>query len=86
MIIGQSRGYSMMGWATVAIWFSASLISQLLYIRTHGSPYAAENLLSALGPWSWVLVTLELGIWMMVGILVAQRFSDKRAQMTFPME
>lgn len=86
MIMGQSKTYSMMGWAAVAIWFSASLLSQIAYIGTHGVPYEATNLLSTIGPWSWILLTVELGVWMMAGVLVLQRLSSGGARAVFPTE
>ena len=58
--------------------FSANLLSQAAFIGTHGVPYEAEAMLGALGPWSWLLVTIELGVWLIVGNLVFQKFNSKR--------
>ena len=64
----------MIGWNAVLIWFSASILSQAAFIGTHGIPYDANMLLDALGPWSWVLITIELGIWIALGVIVTQKF------------
>ena len=68
----------MIGWGAVLVWFSANVLSQAAFIGTHGVPYEAEAMLEALGPWSWLLVTIELGVWLIVGNLVFQKFNSKR--------
>jgi len=63
-------------WAVVVIWFSANLLSQALYMGINGGPYDASAMLSSLGAWYWVLLFLELGIWVLFGLLVLTRIKD----------
>jgi len=85
LIIAKNRNATIIGWGAVISWFCASILSQAAFIGTHGVPYEAEAMLGALGPWSWILVTIELGVWLMVGTLVFQKLNIKqrfRPQMT----
>lgn len=78
MIVGKNTNTAMIGWGAVMVWFSANVLSQAAFIGTHGVPYDVEAMLGALGPWSWLLVTIELGVWLIVGTLVFQKFNSKR--------
>ena len=62
-----------MGWVVIAIWFSANLLSQAIYIGFNGEPYNANAILSSLGNWYWFCIGLELLIWMVFGFLVLQK-------------
>ena len=68
-----------LGWSIVVVWFSANVLSQLIYMRFHGMPYDASALLSSLGGWYWVLLIFELAIWILFGTLVAGRLKTKIA-------
>lgn len=68
-----------LGWAIVVVWFSANVLSQVVYMRFHGMPYDASALLSSLGSWYWGLVALELGIWALFGALIAGRLKTRIA-------
>ena len=61
---------STLGWGAVLAWFGGSLLSQAAFIGKYGQPYDATELLTSLGQWSWLIVTIELGIWLTVGVLV----------------
>lgn len=74
MIIGKESKTTKVGWGAVMVWFSANVLSQAAFIGTHGVPYNADAMLATLGPWSWLLVTIELGVWLIVGVLVYQKF------------
>jgi len=65
------------GWAAVLIWFSASLLSQAIYIGFNGMPYDAQQLLTALGPAYWGLVVFEVVIWITFGVLLTRKVRDK---------
>ncbi len=54
-------------WFAVVIWFSSSLLSQSAYLAIHGLPYDAVSMLKSLGPVYYVVIALELAMW--VGLL-----------------
>jgi hypothetical protein len=50
-------------WFAVLVWFSSSLLSQSAYMAVHGLPYDAVSMLKSLGPVYYLVVVLELGMW-----------------------
>ena len=54
-------------WFAVVIWFSSSLLSQSAYLAINGLPYDAVTMLKSLGPVYYVVIALELPIW--IGLL-----------------
>ena len=55
-------------WFAVLIWFSSSLLSQSAYMATHGLPYDAVSMLKSLGPVYYLIVLMEITLW--VGLLL----------------
>lgn len=55
-------------WFAVLIWFSSSLLSQSAYMATHGLPYDAVSMLKSLGPVYYLVVLMEITLW--VGLLM----------------
>ena len=55
-------------WFAVLIWFSSSLLSQSAYMATHGLPYDAVSMLKSLGPVYYLVVIMEITLW--VGLLI----------------
>ncbi len=55
-------------WFAVLIWFSSSLLSQSAYMATHGLPYDAVSMLKSLGPVYYLVVLMEITLW--VGLLI----------------
>ncbi len=47
----------------LAIWFTANLISQLLFISHHGNPYDGISMLASLGPIYYAIIIVELILW-----------------------
>tara|TARA_B100000424_G_scaffold66751_1_gene49298 strand:+ start:954 stop:1256 length:303 start_codon:yes stop_codon:yes gene_type:complete len=47
----------------LAIWFIANLISQFVFISLHGSPYDGIAMLSSLGWVYYVVIAVELLLW-----------------------
>jgi hypothetical protein len=70
----------MLGWGAVIIWFSANVLSQAAFIGTHGVPYDAATILAALGPWSWVLIAIEFGVWAIIGVIIMQKIRSTRVK------
>ena len=50
--------------AILAIWFTANLISQLLFISHYGNPYDGISMLASLGPIYYAIIIAELILWM----------------------
>jgi len=78
MVIGlQNERWKVLGirmsWIIVAIWFSANLLSQAIYLGFNGEPYDANAILSSLGHWYWICLAIELGIWVTFGALILQK-------------
>ena len=59
---------SMMCWYAVLIWFASSLFSQMLHIAKFGVPYDVDIMLESIGPYAWIIIGLELAIWIMISI------------------
>ncbi len=59
---------SVMCWYAVLIWFAASLFSQVLHIAKFGTPYNVDLLLDSIGPYAWIIIGIELSIWMMISV------------------
>jgi hypothetical protein len=68
---------STMCWYAVFIWFGASLFSQSVYIAFYGVPYDANIMLEAAGPLAWVLIGIELVVWVMIAIFVGGKVSNR---------
>ena len=69
---------STMLWFAVVIWFSSSLLSQSAYLAIYGLPYDAVTMLKSLGPVYYVIIALELAMW--IGLLTwgGRRFIRRR--------
>ena len=80
VIIRNRSTASMLGWGAVIIWFSANVLSQAAFIGTHGVPYDAATILAALGPWSWVLIAIEFGVWAIIGVIIMQKIRSTRVK------
>jgi len=68
---------STMCWYAVFIWFGASLFSQSVYIAFYGNPYDANIMLEAAGPFAWILIGIELIVWVMIAIFVGGKVSNR---------
>lgn len=80
MIARNRNKFNMLGWGAVIIWFSANILSQAAFIGTHGVPYDATTILTALGSWSWVIIAIELSVWAIVGVIVMQKIRSTRVK------
>tara|TARA_B100001109_G_scaffold79950_1_gene65390 strand:+ start:47 stop:349 length:303 start_codon:yes stop_codon:yes gene_type:complete len=48
----------------LAVWFVANLISQFVFIFTHGTPYDGIAMLSSLGSFYYAILILESLLWL----------------------
>ena len=67
-------------WFAVLVWFSSSLLSQSAYMATHGLPYDAVSMLKSLGPVYYLVVLMEITLW--VGLLMMGWVKLARARRT----
>ena len=56
----------------LAVWIASNLISQFLYIVSHGSPYDGLLLLQSLGPIYYLIVITELLLWVFALIYISR--------------
>ena len=56
--------------AILAIWFTANLISQLLFISHYGNPYDGISMLASLGPIYYAIIIAELLLWMWLAVSI----------------
>lgn len=57
-------------WYAVVVWFSASLLSQALYMALYGIPYDAVVLLKEFGPVYYLVLLIEATIWIGIGVML----------------
>ena len=68
---------STISWYAVFVWFGASLFSQVVYMAFNGVPYDANLLITAAGPFAWVLIGLEVVVWLVITILVTGKVTNR---------
>jgi hypothetical protein len=56
-------------WYAVLVWFSASLLSQSLYLAFYREPYDAVVLLKTLGPIYYLVLFIEIVMWVTLFVL-----------------
>ena len=64
----------------IFIWFAASVLSQALYIGFHGVPYDSTLMLALMGPWYLLVVTLEVLVWAILGMILLSKMFSTRQQ------
>lgn len=74
---GDALTMSTILWYAVFIWFASSLFSQSLYMALNGVPYDALALLKDLGPLYYVVLVVELFVWICIGSLVVKKIAQK---------
>lgn len=67
--------YSNLLMFTLAIWFSANLLSQSVFIAINGLPYDAVSMLKSLGPIYYFILIGELLLWIVAGGWVVRKFT-----------
>ncbi|MDE0857090.1 MAG: hypothetical protein OSA38_00780 [Candidatus Poseidoniaceae archaeon] len=68
---------SAMLWYAIFIWFASSLFSQSLYMAFNGVPYDALMLLQDLGPLYYLVVGIEVAVWITLGVLLLKKIVQK---------
>lgn len=64
-------------WYAIFVWFASSLFSQSLYMAFNGVPYDAVALLQNLGPVYYLVLVIELFVWISLGSLLVKKVLKK---------
>lgn len=64
-------------WYAIFVWFASSLFSQSLYMAFNGVPYDAVALLQNLGPVYYIVLAIELIVWISLGSLLVKKVVTK---------
>jgi len=64
-------------WYAIFVWFASSLFSQSLYMAFNGVPYDAVALLQNLGPVYYIVLAIELVVWISLGSLLVKKVLTK---------
>ena len=64
-------------WYAIFVWFASSLFSQSLYMAFNGVPYDAVALLQNLGPVYYMVLAIELVVWISLGSLLVKKVVNK---------
>lgn len=64
-------------WYAIFVWFASSLFSQSLYMAFNGVPYDAVALLQNLGPVYYIVLVIELFVWISLGSLLVRKVLKK---------
>ena len=57
--------------AILVIWFASNLISQMIYMVVHGTPYDGIVMLESLGPIYYAILVIETVLWFWLLIFVS---------------
>lgn len=66
-------------WMSIIVWFCANVISQAAFIGKFGQPYGKDLLNQELGPIYWVLIILELSIYVIGIYTLGSRLKHKNS-------
>ena len=64
-------------WYAIFVWFASSLFSQSLYMAFNGVPNDAVALLQNLGPVYYLVLVIELVVWISLGSLLVKKVVTK---------
>ena len=64
-------------WYAIFVWFASSLFSQSVYMAFNGVPYDAVALLQNLGPIYYLVLAIELFVWISLGGLLVKKVLKK---------
>ena len=74
---GKPMTMSTFLWYAIFVWFASSLFSQSLYMAFNGEPYDAISLLKGLGPLYYLVVVVELAVWISLFSLLVKKAVQK---------
>ena len=74
----KPRDWETFGWSMVIVWVCANVLSQAAYVGRFGKPYDTSTMLLSIGQWYWILIAIEVAVWIMLGTLLGYRFRRSR--------
>ena len=78
-IVSRKRSdWETFGWSMVIVWVCANVLSQAAYVGRFGKPYDTSTMLLSIGQWYWILIAIEVAVWIMLGTLLGYRFRRSR--------
>ena len=82
---GEDWSSATIGWYVIVMWFCASLLSQAAHIGIYGTPYDSHLLIGALGPFAWVLISVEIIFWLVISATVAVKVTKRLSTTSAPL-
>lgn len=70
--MGKMISSSLLFWM-VSIWIASNLFSQAVYMGFNGVPYSGIEMVQSLGAWYYILVAIEIFVWIYVGIHLSMK-------------
>ncbi len=61
----------------VMSWAAANLFAQAVYIGFNGVPFDGIAMIDSLGSWYYVLIFIEIAVWMYVAVYFGKRLLTK---------
>jgi len=61
----------------VMSWSAANLFAQAIYMGINGVPFDGFAMINSLGNWYYLIVVVEIAVWMYVAMYFAKRFLSK---------
>ena len=61
----------------VMSWSAANLFAQAIYMGFNGVPFDGIAMIDSLGSWYYLLVIVEVAVWMYVAVYFGKRFLSK---------
>ena len=61
----------------VMSWSAANLFAQAIYMGINGVPCDGFAMINSLGNWYYLIVVVEIAVWMYVAMYFAKRFLSK---------
>jgi len=58
-------------------WSAANLLAQAIYMGFNGVPFDGIAMIDSLGKWYYLLVIVEVAVWMYVALHLGKRFLSK---------
>ena len=58
-------------------WAAANLFAQAVYIGFNGVPFDGIAMIDSLGSWYYVLIFIEIAVWMYVAVYFGKRLLTK---------
>ena len=62
-------------WMVMVIWFCSNVLSQAIFMGMNGYPYGSDLLLNELREWYWILLGIEIFVYIIIGGFFLKKIS-----------